>query len=163
MTFLLLWAGAVVTAPPPAQPAVDAVERALAAAPAQMRERATVIEWNRDFTYRTLKQGSKRLVCFELSGQPGQDQPFVSECTSSGNLERVAQDLAFAATGDQQTLVDRAERTGKRAQPEYRSRLYRAAGPDPSHTRKTVSLFVHPEPPIERRVLTPPTPPGLRP
>jgi hypothetical protein len=40
----------------------DAIDRALLAAPARRRDQATVIEWNRDFTYRTLKKGRSRLT-----------------------------------------------------------------------------------------------------
>jgi hypothetical protein len=41
------------------------------AAPAAMREGATVIKWKADFTYDTLKKGTNRLVCYNRSGQPG--------------------------------------------------------------------------------------------
>jgi hypothetical protein len=133
-----------------AQGRTDAVGRALTAAPAQMRDDATVIAWNRDFTYRTLKKGRNRQVCFDLSGMPGQDQPFAVECTSAGNLGRVAEVLRSGADG-------------ARTKPEYGARSYRAAGADAAHARRTVSVFVHAEPPIERHVLTPPTPPGLQP
>jgi hypothetical protein len=39
-----------------------AVETALLAAPANLREAATVIKWKPDFTYDTLKKGTSRLV-----------------------------------------------------------------------------------------------------
>ena len=58
-----------------------AIETALLAAPANLREGATVIKWKPDFTYETLKKGTNRLVCYDRSGFPEQ-QPFSIECTS---------------------------------------------------------------------------------
>src|ERR1700746_920780 len=75
------------------------VDKALLAAPVAMREGATVIKWKPDFTYDTLKKGTSRLVCYDRSGFPAQ-QPFSIECTSVGNLDRVAQSLKFEAVGD---------------------------------------------------------------
>jgi hypothetical protein len=57
------------------------IDKALLAAPPQMKEAATVIKWKADFTYETLKKGTNRLVCYDRTGQPGQ-QPFAVECTS---------------------------------------------------------------------------------
>src|SRR3979490_3606072 len=76
-----------------------AVEMALLAAPANLREGATVIKWKPDFTYETLKKGTNRLVCYDKSGQPKQ-QPYMIECTSLGNLDRAAQNMKFEAAGD---------------------------------------------------------------
>ena len=75
------------------------VEKALAAAPANMRDAATVIKWKPDFTYETVKKGTNRLVCYDKSGQPKQ-QPFMVECTSLGNLDRAAQNMKFEVLGD---------------------------------------------------------------
>src|SRR5262249_16368518 len=50
----------------------------------------------RGFTYETLKKGANRLVCYDRSGQPGQ-QPFAVECTSIANLDRAAQNLKLEA------------------------------------------------------------------
>src|SRR5690242_12052227 len=80
------------------QTADDPIQKALLAAPRQMKEGATVIRWKSDFTYETLKKGTNRLVCFDRSGQPGQ-RPFSIECTSIANLDRVAQNLKFDALG----------------------------------------------------------------
>ena len=70
------------------------VDKALGAAPAQLREGATVIKWKSDFTYETLKKGTNRLVCYDKSGMPKQ-MPFMVECTSLGNLDRAAQNIKF--------------------------------------------------------------------
>src|SRR5215831_21111846 len=66
------------------------IDKALLAAPRQLKDGATVIKWKSDFTYETLKKGTNRMVCYDRTGQPGQ-QPFAVECTSIANLERVAQ------------------------------------------------------------------------
>ena len=50
------------------------IDKALLAAPRQLKEGATVIKWKSDFTYETLKKGTNRLVCYDRSGQPGQQK-----------------------------------------------------------------------------------------
>ena len=87
------------------------IDTPLLAAPANMREGATVIKWKPDFTYRHVKKGTNRLVCYDRSGQPGQ-QPFSLECTSLGNLDRVAQNMKFEAC--EQTRGRRCSRPPKR-------------------------------------------------
>jgi len=82
-----------------AQTPTETIDRALAAAPRQMREGAAVIKWKPDFTYETLKKGTNRLVCYDRSGEPG-EQAFAVQCTSVGNLERVAQNRRFEAESD---------------------------------------------------------------
>ena len=69
-----------------AQTTAEIIERALAAAPRQMRDGATVVKWNTDYTYETLKKGTNRLLCYDRSGEPGR-QPFAVQCTSIANLE----------------------------------------------------------------------------
>ena len=66
------------------------IDKALLAAPRQMKDAATVIKWKSDNTYDTLRKGTNTLVCYDLSGRP-QHQPFTVECTSTANLNRVAQ------------------------------------------------------------------------
>ena len=95
-----------------AQTTEDPIERALSAAPRQMKEAAAVIKWKADGTYDTLKKGTNRLVCYDRSGEPGQ-QPFAVQCTSIANLDRVAQNRKFEATTDKvarQALLDAAEK-----------------------------------------------------
>src|SRR6185312_1908852 len=76
-----------------------AIDKALMAAPGNLKATATVIKWKPDYTYETLKKGTSKLVCYDKSGQPNQ-QPFMVECTSMGNLERAAQNMKFEAMGD---------------------------------------------------------------
>ena len=46
------------------------IDKATLAAPANMREGATVIKWKPDHTYDTLRKGTNRLVCYDRSGFP---------------------------------------------------------------------------------------------
>jgi hypothetical protein len=127
-----------------AQTTAEVVERALAAAPRQMREGAAVIKWKPDFTYETLKMGTNRLVCFDRSGEPG-EQPFAVQCTSVGNLERVAQNRRFEAESDKvkrQAMLDAAEANGTRVNPEYGSAFYSMSGPDQATARIHTTIAV---------------------
>ena len=51
-------------------PAAD-FEVALLAAPAPLKDGATIIKWKPDYTYDTLKKGTNTLVCFDRAGLPG--------------------------------------------------------------------------------------------
>src|SRR5918996_3866394 len=118
--------------PPPLEPGASQadVDRALLAAPPNpnLRNQATVIKWKPDFTYDTLRKGTNRLVCYDRSGQPTQ-QPFSVECTSLGNLERVAQNMKFDAMGDKrQAALDAAEKDGTRVKPEYGAVFFNLCG-----------------------------------
>ncbi len=120
------------------------IETALLAAPANLREGATIIRWKSDYTYDTVRKGTNRLVCFDISGMAGQ-QPFSIECTSIANLERVAQNLKFEAEPDRakrQAALDAAEKNGTRAKPEYGSVWYHVRGPDREHTRAHTTIAV---------------------
>jgi hypothetical protein len=127
-----------------AQAPADIMERALAAAPRQMHDGATVIQWKADGTYETLKKGTNRLVCYDRSGEPGR-QPFAVQCTSIGNLDRVAQNRKFEAMTDKaakQAALDKAEADGSRIKPEYGSVWYDMNGPDQAHARVHVTIAV---------------------
>jgi hypothetical protein len=135
---LAIAAGAV------AQTPAEAMDRALAAAPRQMRDAATVIQWKADGTYDTLKKGTNRLVCYDRSGEPGR-QPFAVQCTSIGNLDRVAQNRKFEAMTDKaakQAALDKAEADGSRVKPEYGSVWYDMNGADQAHARIHVTIAV---------------------
>jgi hypothetical protein len=137
----LLGVMAVATSALAQAPAAD-IEKALGAAPANLREGATVVKWKPDYTYETLKKGTNRLVCYDRSGQPKQ-QPFMVECTSVGNLDRVAQNIKFEAAGDKaQALIDAAEKDGTRVKPEFGSVWYHLMGADKDHTRTHMTIAV---------------------
>ena len=118
------------------------VDTPVLAAPANQRQGATVVKWNADFTYETLKKGTNRLVCYDRSGQPGQ-QPFSLECTSIANLDRVAQNMKFEAMGDKkQAMLDAAEKDGTRVKPEFGSVFYNLGGADRERARAHTTVAV---------------------
>jgi hypothetical protein len=118
------------------------IDTPLLAAPANQREAATVIKWKSDFTYDTLRKGTNRLVCYDRSGQPGQ-QVFSLECTSIANLDRVAQNMKFEAMGDKkQAMLDAAEKDGTRVKPEFGSIFYNLSGPDREKARGHMTVAV---------------------
>ncbi len=127
-----------------AQTPEETIERALAAAPRQMKEGATVIKWKADNTYDTLKKGTNKLVCYDRSGDPGA-QPFAVQCTSLANLDRVAQNRKFEAISDKaarQTALDAAEKDGTRVKPEFGSVWLTMNGPDQAHARIHTTIAV---------------------
>ena len=127
-----------------AQTDADMIARALAAALAQQKEGATVVKWKPDYTYDTIKKGANRLVCYDRSGEPGR-APFAVQCTSIGNLERVAQSRKFEATLDKaarQAAIDAAEANGTRVKPEYGAVWYTMNGPDQATARMHITVAV---------------------
>jgi len=119
-------------------------DRALAAAPRQAREGATVIKWNPDFTYETLRKGTNRVVCYDQSGLPT-EQPFSSQCTSMANLDRVAQNRKFEVIADRaerQKAIDAAEANGTRVKPEFGSVWLTMNGADREHARIHTTIAV---------------------
>jgi hypothetical protein len=137
---------------PPPPPALEAgasqadVDKALIAAPANLKDQATVIKWKPDFTYETLRKGTNRLVCYDRSGF-AQQQPFSIECTSIANIDRAAQNLKFEAAGGTdrmktQALLDAAEKDGTRVKPEFGSVWYHQMGADKDHLRAHMTIAV---------------------
>src|ERR1700676_1843215 len=121
-----------------------AIDKALLAAPGNLKATATVIKWKSDFTYDTLKKGTGRLVCYDKSGQPNQ-QPFMVECTSMGNLDRAAQNMKLEAISDKkasQAAFEAAEKDGTRVKPEFGSVWYHLQGADAEHTRTHMTIAV---------------------
>jgi hypothetical protein len=110
----------------------DPIEKALLAAPGNLRKDATVIRWKADQTYDTLKQGTSRLVCYDRTGFP-LERPWSVECTSVANLPRVAQNMKFAAeaAGDEnkmKALIAAADKNGTRVKAEMGSIWYNFRG-----------------------------------
>lgn len=116
-----------------AQTVEEMIDNALAAAPVRAREGAAVIKWNADYTYETLKEGTNRLVCFDRSDERGR-RPFSVQCTSVGNLDRVAQNRRFRAETangrEERAMVAAAEENGTRVPPEYGSVWIHMEGQD---------------------------------
>jgi hypothetical protein len=136
--------------PPPPPPPLEAgasqaeVDTALLAAPANLKDQATVIKWKPDQTYTTLRKGTNRLVCYDRSGFPLQ-QAFSIECTMLGNLDRVAQNMKIEALGDRakaQAAFDELEKAGTRVKPEFGSVFYHTQGPEQARARGHVTIAV---------------------
>src|ERR1700680_1187314 len=126
-----------------AQDAAD-IDKALAAAPPNMKDAATVIKWKADFTYDTLKKGTNRLVCYDLSGRP-QHPPFTVECTRVANLDGVAQSLKFEAMDNKKAVgaaLDAPEKDGTRLKPEFGSAWIHFMGPDQEHAQRHTTVAV---------------------
>ena len=121
------------------------VDKALLAAPAPLRDQATVIKWNpANWTYATLRKGTNRLVCFDKSGLPGQ-LPFSIECISIGNIDRITQNMRFESEIDRpkrQAALDAAEKDGSRAKPEFGSIFYHLMGQDQATARTHFTVAV---------------------
>lgn len=100
MAFAMSASAQAQTTDPIKKETTDPIKKALLAAPnAAMARDATVIKWKPDFTYEVLKKGTSLMVCYDLTGWPG-ERPFSVECTSTEkNLPRVAQNRKLAALG----------------------------------------------------------------
>jgi len=111
------------------------IEKATTPLPRNMKEGATVIHWKADGTYDTIKKGTNPMVCYDWSGMPGK-QPFAVQCTSIKNLDRVAQNLKFAAITDpaaRKAAIEKADKDGTRAKPEFGSAWLTLNGADKEH------------------------------
>jgi hypothetical protein len=127
-------------------PSQSAIDTAVLAAPANMKDAVMVIKWKPDYTYDVLRPASNnnKLVCFDKSGLPGQ-QPFSIECTSQANLPRVAQNLKFEAEPDRAkrtAAIAAADKAGTRVKAEYGSVWLHLMGPSKEMARphKTIAL-----------------------
>jgi hypothetical protein len=122
-----------------------AIDKALLAAPAQAKAAATVIKWKSDFTYDTLKKGTNKLVCYERPVAPGTQQTFSVECTSTANLERVAQSLkteTIANPQERRAAFETMEKEGKWTKPEFGSIFYNLTGADQATARSHATIAV---------------------
>ena len=125
-----------------AQMPAETIEKALLAAPRNMKEGAAVIKFKADGTYDTLKPGTNRLVCYDRSGEAGQ-QPFAVQCSSVANIARIAQNKKFEAMPDKgKTATEAAEKDGSRVKPEFGSVWYTMNGADKDHARTHITIAV---------------------
>ena len=124
-TVLIAFVGLVIASSVYAQTTAEIIEQALAAAPGRAREGAAVIQWNADYTLETLKEGTNTWVCYHRSDE-ARRQPFAVQCTSTANLDRVAQNRKFRAESadadEERAMLTAAEENGTRVQPEYHCR-----------------------------------------
>jgi hypothetical protein len=120
-------------------------DAALAAAPPNMRDGAMVIKWKADGTYDTLRPGTNTLMCYDQSGDPS-EQPFSSQCTAVGNLERVKQNKVYEAKEADRTKREAAlaelEKAGTRVKPVFGSVFYTVSGKDQASARRHVTISV---------------------
>jgi len=140
-------------APAPPQPleagaSQAEVDKALLAAPANLKNGAMVIKWSDDRqSYTTLRKANEgnRLVCYDRSGFPVQ-QAFSVECTQVGNLDRVKQNMTVEkAAGDRAKAEEQfaaLEKEGKRVKPEFGSVFYHLQGPDEARGRGHMTIAV---------------------
>ena len=121
-----------------AQTNAELIEQALAAAPRRAREGAAVIKWAADYTYTTIKEGTSQLVCYSRADERDR-QPFAVQCTSTMNLDRVAQNRRFHAestdAAGERALVAAADANGTRVKPEFGSVFISMNGPDQASAR----------------------------
>ena len=144
MKRIVLFLGALAVSTSALAQAPADLETALTPAPPQLKDGATVIKWKPDYTYDTVRKGTNTLVCFDRSGQPGQ-QPFAAECTSLANLPRVAQNLKFEAETDRAkrtAALAAAEKDGSRIKPEYGSVWYHVIGMNKDNIRRHTTIAV---------------------
>ena len=134
-----------VSASADAQSTAEMIERALAPAPTRTRDAATVIKWNADYTYETLREGSNQMVCYDRSDVPGR-MAFAAQCTVLGNLERAAQNRRINILGLRQAernyLVAAEEENGTRAEVVYGSVWISADGQDQASARIHMTIAV---------------------
>lgn len=125
-------------------PAAD-LDKALLAAPRNARDGAMVIKWKADGTYDTLRPGTNRLVCYDQSGEPG-EQPFAVQCTSVANLDRVKQNKEYerkeADRPKREAMFAEIEKAGTRVKPEFGSVWYTMNGKDQETARLHVTIAV---------------------
>jgi hypothetical protein len=141
---LLIALGALGLATAAAAQSSPEIDKALLAAPRPAREGATVIKWNADYTYETIRKGTNAIVCYDQSGQPT-EQPFSVQCTSLTNLPRVAQNKKFEAEPDREkraAMIAAAEKDGSRVKPEYGSVFWNFSGKDQETGRAHMTVAV---------------------
>lgn len=125
--------------------AQDAVAKALSAAPARARDATMVVRWNADHTYEVIKDGDGPLVCYDRSDE-ARRAPFDVQCTSKGNLDRVAQSRRFRAEAAdreaESAMVRAAEADGTRVVPVYGSVWFSLRGDDQASARMHMTVAV---------------------
>ena len=122
-----------------------AIDKALAAAPSRARDATMVVRWNADHSYEVLKDGDGPLVCYDRSDE-ARRAAFDVQCTSKGNLDRVAQSRRFraeAADRDaENAMVAAAEADGTRVAPVYGSIWFSLRGEDQASARMHMTVAV---------------------
>ena len=122
------------------------VQRALMAAPPNMRDDATVLELRPDGTTAVLRQGANGLMCWDNRGRRGYNNPLDVQCTTEANRPRLEQNHEFQAAGGSdeeiQARFQRSEADGSRALSEFGSIYYRVQGESMSDFRTHTTVAV---------------------
>ncbi len=121
------------------------IDKALRAVPERAREATTVIRWNADHSYEVLREGDGPLVCYDRSDE-ARRAAFDVQCTSMGNLERVAQSRRFRAESPdreaEEARIQAAEADGTRVPPVYGSIWWSLRGQDEESARMHMTVAV---------------------
>ncbi len=131
---LVLTGAALLAAPPaaPGQTAAEEIARATLAAPAALREGATVLRLAADGAETVLREGSNGLICWDRSDEPNRE--FSVQCTSEENLPRVKQNRAWNMSGmsadELRAARETAEADGTREVSAFGSVYYALNGAD---------------------------------
>src|SRR5690606_13025584 len=109
-----------------------AFESSVLAAPAPMRDDATVVVFGSDGIISTLREGTNGLICWDNQGRLGAMGPIDAQCTNEGNRPRLEQNHAFESAGgtvqDIEARFRQAEADGTRILPVFGSIYYRVIG-----------------------------------
>lgn len=109
-----------------------AIDQALLAAPANLRDEAAVITFDMNGGIVVAREGTNGLMCWDSSNEPGRQGNWTSQCTSDLNGDRVEQNHQFSHRGDTpeaiQALFDEAELDGSRAVSAYGTMFYHWRG-----------------------------------
>ena len=102
----------------------------------------TVIKWNADHTYETIKEGTNQLVCYDRSSDEGRPA-YAVQCTVLGNLDRVAQSRrALAENEDGEAMLDMYEADGTRILPVFGSVFISVNGDSQETARMHTTIAV---------------------
>jgi len=118
------------------------IQQALLAAPAGLKDDATVIRLNPDGSSATVRQGHNGLMCWV----PVDGGRWTSMCTAEGNRARVEQNHEFNAMGGSKDEIQarfaQAEKNGTRALSKPGTFYYHGMGDSPSNVRVHMTIVV---------------------
>ncbi len=122
------------------------IQRAVMAAPPNMRDDVTVLQLRSDGTTAVLRPGTNGLMCWDNRGRRGYNNPFDVQCTTEANRPRLEQNHAFQGAGGSdeeiQARFDRAEGDGSRELSEFGSIYYRVMGESMDNFRTHTTVAV---------------------
>ncbi len=124
----------------------EEIARAVQAAPERFRADATVITFAEDGSSVVLREGTNGLLCWDSSGEPGQQGRFSAQCTSEENRARVEQNHrivnAAADPDEARAMFEAAERDGTREVAAFGTVYFHLIGDDPETGRLHTTVAV---------------------